>query len=188
MRQANARFRQTIRHPLVLGAILALCLAFCILAAAAALVWLPARARDSAAQQDLARAEDALASLRYRHKLAKDYASLAAHIEKLEHKLRQAKADPEFVHDIEALAARTGVTVAQFSSHRKEQAPGVNATSFEFSLNAPYANVRRFILELSNLEEFTVIERASFDREEQTVRTYLVLLRLQKVPDAASRN
>jgi hypothetical protein len=179
--QARAAFLQTIRHPAALGALFAAGLAGCMLAAAFLLIWEPARGRALAAEDKLGRAANALAGMKFRLKLAKDYAGIAAHIEKLERKLRQAKADPEFVHDIEALAAGTGVNVAHLSSHRKEQSGGVGGTAFEFSLSGAYANLRRFIVELANLDEFTVIERVSFDKEEQTVKTTLVLLRLQKL-------
>jgi hypothetical protein len=159
-----------------------------MLAAALFLVWLPARERASAAEDELGRAGSALAGVKYRLRLATDYEGLSAHTGKLERKLRQAKADPEFVHDIEALAAATGVNVAHLSSRRKEQSGGVSGTAFEFSLSAPYANIRRFIAELANLEEFTVIERVTFDKEEQTVKTALLLLRLQKTGEKLTRN
>ncbi len=180
MTDAKIALLHIVRHPLVIAALLALSVSLAILTSAAALIWAPARMEAAAAEEGFEKAAAALRELRYRARLAEDFAALRTQVETLETKLRQARPEPEFVRDIEALAGRTGASVAQFSTHSAEENAGVSTTYFEFFLNGSYANLRQFISELPELNEFVAIERVSLERNGGAVRAYLILKRRQK--------
>jgi Tfp pilus assembly protein PilO len=162
------------------AALLVLAASLSVAAAFGGLIWAPAREQALAAKERLDRAEAALADLKYRRRLAQDYASISAQVDKLNAKLASSAADPEFVHDIEGLAQRTQVSVAQFSSRVEEGKAGASATAFEFTLNGSYANIRRFMAELSTLNELVAVERVSLDRSDKSIRADLVLRRIRK--------
>jgi Tfp pilus assembly protein PilO len=168
------------RQPLVLAALAAFALAAAGLAAVTGLVWLPLRSEAALAETELDRAALELRELRYRARLAQDYTSRLAEVETLEAKLSQSKSEPEFVRDIEALASRTGVAIAQFSSRGSEQGAGTKSADFEFFLNGSYTNLRRFVAELSSLHEFVAVERISLERNGSSLRAFLVLQRRHK--------
>ena len=108
-------------------------------------------------------------------------AARLAEVEALEAKLSQTKTEPEFVRDIEALAAKTGVAIAQFDMAQQwGKSRGLKSADFEFFLNGSYANLRRFIVELPTLNEFVAIERISLERNGPAVRAFLVLQRHYK--------
>jgi Tfp pilus assembly protein PilO len=165
------------RQPLVLAALAAFALAAVGLVSVAGLVWLPLRNEAAVAEAELDKATMDLRELRYRARLAQDYTSRLAEVEALEAKLSQTKSEPEFVRDIEALATRTGVTIAQFSSRSAEQGASAKSADFEFFLNGSYTNLRRFIAELSSLHEFVAVERISLERNGSSLRAFLVLQR-----------
>ena len=177
MTGVSAAVQHVARNPLVIAALVALGLAGAGLAAVAGLVWQPARMEAAAAEAGLDRAALNLRELRYRARLAQDYASRLTEVEALEAKLSQTKTEPEFVRDIEALAAKTSVSIAQFSSRSGGQGEGAKPADFEFFLNGSYANLRRFVVELPNLNEFVAIERVSLERNGPAVRAFLVLRR-----------
>jgi Tfp pilus assembly protein PilO len=160
-------------------ALLALVLSSAVAAAFGALIWAPAREKAAEAKAALDQAEAALEDLQLRRRLAQDYASVSAQVGKLYAKLGARAADPEFVRDLELLAERTGISVAQFSS-RQDGSADASATAFEFNLTGSYANIRRFLSELSSLKELIAVERVSLDRAEQGIRAYLVLKRVRK--------
>ncbi len=180
MTGAGAAIQHIVRHPLVIAALVALGLSAAGLVAVAGLVWQPARVEAAAAEASLDRASLELRELRNRARLVQDYASRLTEVEALEAKLSQVKSEPEFVRDIEALVARTGATIAQFSSRATEQSAGMRSTDFEFFLNGSYASLRRLIVELPNLNEFVAIERISLERNGPSVRAFLVLRRRHK--------
>ncbi len=180
MTGAGTAFQHIVRHPLIIAGLVALGLALGGLAAVAGLVWQPARVEAAAAEAGLEKAAMDLRELKYRVRLAEDYASRLTEVEALEAKLSQAKSEPEFVRDIEALVTRTGATITQFSSRGTEQSAGGKPAEFEFFLNGSYASLRRFILELPNLNEFVAIERVSLERNGPSVRAFLVLQRRHK--------
>jgi Tfp pilus assembly protein PilO len=165
------------RHPLVIAGLVALGLAAAGLAAVAGLVWQPARMDAAAVEASLDKAAFDLRELRHQVRLAQDYASRLAEVEALEAKLSRTKTEPEFVRDIEALAAKTGVAIAQFTSRSSEENAGMKSADFEFFLNGSYANLRRFIVELPTLNEFVAIERISLERNGPALRAFLVLQR-----------
>jgi hypothetical protein len=176
----KAAIQHMARHPLVIAGNAALALAAAGLAAIALLVWYPARVEAEAAETGLEKAALELRELRYRARLARDYASRLAEVQVLEAKLSLAKPEPEFVRDIEALAAQTAVSIAQFSSRSTEQERGARSASFEFFFNGAYANLRQFMVLLPSLNEFIVIERVSLERNGPAVRAFLVLQRRRR--------
>lgn len=177
MTGVSAAVQHVGRHPLVIAGLVALGLAAAGLAAVAGLVWQPARMEAAAAEAGLDKAALDLRELRHRARLAQDFANRVLEVEALEAKLSQTKTEPEFVRDIEGLAAKTGVSIAQFSSRGTGQGEGVKSADFEFFLNGSYANLRRFVVELPNLNEFVAIERVSLERNGPSVRAFLVLRR-----------
>lgn len=179
MTRSNAALRQVVRHPLTMIALLSLAVAVIFLAAAAGLLWQPARVGAAAAEARLDREAAALRELKYRARLAEDYAARTEQVEALEAKLRQTKSEPEFVRDMESLVTRCGASISQFSSRGSEQAAGGKATSFEFFLTGSYASLRKFFSSLPDLNEFVAIERVSLERNGPGVQAYLVLRRRQ---------
>jgi Tfp pilus assembly protein PilO len=180
MTEPGVAFLHVVRHPLVIAALFALCAALGVLGAVAAAIWEPAHQEARAAEAALEKASAELRELQYRVRLAQDYAARQQEVETAERKLLQAKPEPEFVRDVEALVAKTGTAATQFSSHSIEQSNGFNTAYFEFLLTGPYASLRRFIAELPALNEFVSIERVSLERNGQSVRALLVLKRHQK--------
>jgi Tfp pilus assembly protein PilO len=180
MRWKGAAFRHILRHPAAFAALLVLGAAIAVLAATASLKWQPARVEGEAAEAAFEKAAAGLRELRYRVRLSEEYATRRGQVEALEAKLRQVKSEPEFVRDIEALVARSGATVTQFSVHAAEPGSGASATYFEFFLNGSYASLRRFIADLPDLNEFVAIERVSLEHNGPAVRAFLVLRRRQK--------
>jgi Tfp pilus assembly protein PilO len=177
----STAIQHVVRHPLVIAGLVALALAAAGLAGMAALVWHPARVEARAAETGLDEAAFELRELRYRARLAQEYASRLVEVQALEAKLSLSKPEPEFVRDIEELAARTGASIAQFSSRSTEQDRGAGSASFEFFLNGTYANLRRFMALLPGLKEFVAIERVSLERNGPAVRAFLVLQRRHRV-------
>ena len=179
MTRTNAALRQVVRHPLVILALLVLAAAVISLGAAAGLLWQPARVEAAATEARLDREAAALRELKYRARLAEDYASRTKQVEALEAKLRQTKSEPEFVRDIESLVTRCGASISQFSSHGAEQGAGAKATYFEFFLTGSYASLRNFFGSLPDLNEFVAIERVSLEHNGPGVQAYVVLRRRQ---------
>ncbi len=180
MTGTTAMVQHVARQPSVIAGLAAFALAAMVLAAVAGLLWLPVRAEATLAEAELDKAATELRELRYRARLAHDYTSRLAEVEALEAKLSRTKSEPEFVRDIEALAGRTGVTIAQFSSRNAEQSTVAKSADFEFFLNGSYSNLRRFIAELSSLNEFVAVERVSLERNGPSLRAFLVLQRRHK--------
>jgi Tfp pilus assembly protein PilO len=176
----GAAFQHIVRHPAALAALLMLGAAITVLAAAASFIWWPARIEGEASEAAFEKAAAEVRELRYRIRLAEEYATRRGQVEALEAKLRQVKSEPEFVRDIEALVARSGATVTQFSLHAAEPNAGVSATYFEFFLNGTYASLRSFIAGLPDLNEFVAIERVSLEQNGPAVRAFLVLRRRHK--------
>ena len=114
--------------------------------------------------------------MKYRVRQTEDYANRLGQVEALENKLSQVKSDPEFVRDIEALARKTGAAITQFSTRAVAgQGQGMKPADFEFFLSGSYDSLRRFIMELTFLNEFVAIERVSLERNGGAVRAFLVL-------------
>ena len=120
-------------------------------------------------------------------RLAGEYAVRIKQADVIETKLSQGKGEPEFIRDVEALAVRSGAALTQFSSHKSQgsgaaQAKGgVHSTMFEFFMSGSYADLKKFIVSLRELNEFVSIERAVLERGEQTVKAHLVVERRQRV-------
>ena len=133
----TAAIQHVARHPLVIAGLAALAIAAAGLAATAGLVWHPALVEAQAAEAVLDKAVLELRELRYRARLAEDYASRLTEVQALEAKLSLSKPEPEFVRDIEALAARTGASIAQFSSRGTEQERGAGPAVSNSSSTAP---------------------------------------------------
>jgi Tfp pilus assembly protein PilO len=180
MTEAGVRLAHVVRHPACVAGLVALIFTLAILALAAALVWRPARDAAAAADDRLDRIRVQLRELRARDKLMQSFAVRAKQAETLEAKLKQAKAEPAFVRDIEALANRSGATVEQVSSPSEEKGNAVNTALFEIILRGSYGNIRRFIGGLTELDEFVTVERVSLERDGEGVRAYLVLKRRHK--------
>src|SRR5271165_5026571 len=115
MTEGKAFVSHIVRHPTVIAASLILILTLAVLGMVAAFIWQPARATAANADAGLERATAQLRELRYRVRLAQNYALRLSQAETLEGKLRQAKSEPAFVRDIEILAAQSGTTVEQVS-------------------------------------------------------------------------
>ncbi len=179
MRRSHAALRQVVLHPLAVLALTWLAAAVMILAAAAGLLWEPARVKADATEARLDKEAAALRALKYRARLAEDYATRTKQVEALEAKLHLTKSEPEFVRDIESLVTRCGASISQFSSRGSEQGTGGKATSFEFFLTGSYASLRMFFSSLPELNEFVAIERVSLERNGAGVQAYLVLRRRQ---------
>ncbi len=180
MTLTTAALQHVARHPLVIAGLMALGLGAAGLAAVAGLVWHPARVEAAAAEAGLDNAALDLRELKYRARLAQDYTSRLDEVTALEAKLSLTKSEPDFVRDIEALAASTGATITQFSTRSTEQSAGVKSADFEFFLSGSYASLRRFIVELPSLNEFVAVERVSLERNGPSVRAFLVLRRRHK--------
>ncbi len=180
MKQAKAAFLHIVRHPIALAPLAALGVALVILAAVAGSMWEPARVGAATAEARLETAAAELRELRYRARLAADYATRLAQVEALEAKLRRVKSEPEFVRDIEALVASSGAAVTQFSSRSGEQSAGGGTSYFEFNLTGSYASLRKFVTALPDLNEFVAVERISLERNGAAVQAYLVLRRRHK--------
>jgi Tfp pilus assembly protein PilO len=180
MTGARLALFHVIRHPAVLAAGLSLAVALALLAAAAVFVWQPVWAEAEDAAERLDRAALHLRELRYRARLAQDYAARLVEAEALEGKLRQAKSEPVFVRDLEALAGRSGVGVEQVSASREEKSGGIDTAFLELILKGPYTNIRQFVSGLPELHEFVAVERISLERDGETIRAILVLKRRHK--------
>jgi Tfp pilus assembly protein PilO len=180
MTEGTVRFAHVVRHPACIAGLVALIFTLAILALAAALVWQPARDAAASANDRLDRIRVQLRELRARDKLMQSFAVRLKQAETLEAKLKQAKAEPAFVRDIEALASRSGATVEQVSSPSEEKGTAVNTALFEIILRGGYGNIRRFIAGLTELEEFVTVERVSLERDGEGVRAYLVMKRRHK--------
>ncbi len=181
MMEGKVRLAHAARYPAALAAFLVLTFTLALLGLVAVLIWQPARDASAAADNRLERARAQLRELRARDRLMQSFAVRMKQAEVLEAKLRQAKTEPAFVRDIEALANRSGATVEQVSSPNEEKGSGVNTALFEITLRGAYSNVRRFIAGLSDLEEFVSIERVSLEHDGEGVRAYLVMKRRHKV-------
>ena len=181
MTEARAAFEHVVRHPLVIAALCTLVIALAALAAAAAFVWEPASAEAAAAEAELEKQSAALREIKYRARLAQDFEVREKQVKLLETKLREAKSEPEFVRDIEALVSKAGASLTQFSSHSAERNGAISTTYFEFFLSGPYASLRQIVSELPELNEFVSIERVSLERNGPAVRAYLVLRRRQRI-------
>lgn len=181
MTEARVRIAHVLRHPASVAAFLALIFTLTILALAAALVWHPAREASADAGDRLDRTRAQLRELRARDRLMQSFAVRAKQAETLEAKLKQAKAEPAFVRDIEALASRSGAAVEQVSSPSEEKGGAVNTALFEIILRGGYGNIRHFIAGLAELEEFVTVERVSLEHDGERVRAYLVMKRRHKV-------
>ncbi len=180
MMQTPPSFQHVLRHPLVVAALLTLVMTLALLGTAALFIWQPAQAEAEAAEAALDKASSDLRELKFRGKLAEDYAVRRGQVDALEAKLRHAKPEPEFVRDIEALVAGSGAAVSQFTSRTAEQSGGLSTTYFEFFLNGSYTSLRKFIADLPQLNDFVAIERVSLERSGPAVRAYLVLRRRHK--------
>jgi Tfp pilus assembly protein PilO len=179
--ERKAAAQHALRHPAVIASGLSLMLTTALLAAAAALIWEPSRSDNQRAGAEFEAVSAQLRDLKQRMRLAKDYAARSEQVDLLEGKLRQSKTEPEFVRDIEAIVSKSGAKVTQFSSHKAERNGAMNTTVFEFFLTGSYGNMRQFVSELPNLNEFVAIERISLERTDQGVRAYLVLKRRQRL-------
>jgi Tfp pilus assembly protein PilO len=180
MTEATVRLVHIVRHPAAAASLTALVFTLAILGLVAALVWQPARDAAADADDRLDRARAQLRELRARDKLMQSFAVRLKQAETLEAKLKQAKAEPAFVRDIEALASRSGATVEQVSSPSEEKGNAVNTALFEIILRGGYGNIRRFIAGLTELDEFVTVERASLEHDGTGVRAYLVMKRRHK--------
>jgi Tfp pilus assembly protein PilO len=180
MTEATVRLAHILRHPAAAAALAAFVFALAILGLVAALVWQPAHEASADANDRLDRVRAQLRELRARDKLMQSFAVRAKQAETLEAKLKQAKAEPAFVRDIEALASRSSVTVEQVSSPSDEKSTAVNTALFEIILRGGYGNIRNFISGLTELEEFVTVERVSLEHDGEGVRAYLVLKRRHK--------
>ena len=181
MTEARARIAHIARHPAAVAALLALAAALALLALAAALIWHPARVASAEADEKLDRTRAQLRELRARDRLMQSFALRTQQAATLEAKLKQSKAEPAFIRDIEALAGRSGVRVEQVSSPSEEKSNAVNTALFEIIFRGGYSNIRRFISGLAELEEFITVERVSLEQDEGGVRSYLVMKRRHKV-------
>ncbi len=180
MTEGKAAFLHLVRHPAVIAAALILILTMAVLGLVAAFVWQPARAGVAEADARLERSTAMLRDLRYRVRLAQNYALRLSQAEALEVKLRQAKSEPAFVRDIETLAAQSGTTIEQVSSRSEEENSAINTAFFELILKGRYGNVWQFIAGLPGLKAFVAIERVSIERDGEAVRAFLVMKRRQK--------
>ncbi len=180
MTEATVRVAHVVRHPAAVAALFALIVTLAILGLVAALIWHPALNASAEASDRLDRTRDQLRELRARDRLMQSFAVRVKQAETLEVKLKQAKAEPAFVRDIEALASRSGATVEQVSSPSEEKAAAVNTALFEIILRGAYGNIRHFIAGLSELEEFVTVERVSLEHDGEGVRAYLVMKRRHK--------
>ena len=180
MTEGTVRLAHAVRHPACIAGLAGLLSTLALLALAAALVWQPARDAAASANDRLDRIRAQLRELRARDKLMQSFAVRLKQAETLEAKLKQAKAEPAFVRDIEALASRSGATVEQVSSPSEEKGNAVNTALFEIILRGSYGNIRRFIGGLTELDEFVTVERVSLERDGEGVRAYLVLKRRHK--------
>lgn len=175
------RFAHIARHPAAMAALFALAAALLLLGLVALAIWQPAStaAAEAGSQLDLTRSQ--LRELRARDQMMQSFALRAQQAATLETKLKQAKAEPAFVRDIEALASRSGITVEQVSSPSEEKGGAVSTALFEIILRGGYLSARRFIAGLTELDEFITVERVSLDRDGEGVRTTLVMKRRHKV-------
>jgi Tfp pilus assembly protein PilO len=181
MRLDKAALRHLLFHPAVMAALLLLAFTGLTLAATAGLIWQPSLTSYANAEAELDQLSGQIRELKYRARLASDYAARSGQVQLLEEKLRQVKSEPEFVRDIEALVARSGVQITQFSSHKSEKSAAVTTTLFEFFLNGSYGSLRQFFSALPDLNEFVAIERVSLERSDQAVRAYVILRRRQRL-------
>jgi Tfp pilus assembly protein PilO len=180
MTRSAATVQHVVRHPLVIRCLVLLVLAAAALAGAAAFIWHPARTQAALAEAERESGAMELRELKYRARLARDFAGRLAGVEALEAKLSQTITEPEFVRDIEALAGQTGVAITQVSPHGTGQSAAAASAGFEFYLNGPYAGLRSFVAELSGLNGFIAVERVTLERDGQSVRAFLVLRRYRK--------
>jgi Tfp pilus assembly protein PilO len=180
MTEGTVRLAHVVRHPACIAGLAALIVTLAVLALAAALVWQPAHDAAASANDRLDRVRGQLRELRARDKLMQSFAVRLKQAETLEAKLKQAKAEPAFVRDIEALASRSGTAVEQVSSPSEEKSSAINTALFEIILRGRYGNIRHFIAGLTELEEFVTVERVSVERDGEGVRAYLVMKRRHK--------
>ncbi len=180
MMEEKVRFAHAARHPAALAALLVLAFILALLGLVAAMIWQPARDASAEADDRLDRARVQLRELRARDRLMQSFAMRMKQAEALEGKLRQAKTEPAFVRDIEALASRSGAAIEQVSSPNEEKGGAVNTAVFEMTLRGAYFNIRRFVAGLSELEEFVSIERVSLEHDGDGVRANLVMKRRHK--------
>lgn len=181
MTEATVRIVHIARHPAAVAALLALTAALALLSLVAALIWYPARVASADADERLDRARSQLRELKARDQLMQSFALRMQQADTLEAKLKQAKAEPAFVRDIEALASRAGVTVEQVSSPSEEKGGAVNTALFEIIMRGGYTNIRRFTAGLTELDAFITVERVSLEHDGEGVRAYLVMKRRHKV-------
>jgi hypothetical protein len=182
-------FRQIITHPQCLRALGAFAAAFVALALVAALFWRPALVGAAEAEAALAATRSDLRAYENANRLAGDYAIRIQQADAIETKLRQGKGEPEFIRDVETLAVRSGAALTQFSSHKSQAAGagqakgsgGVRSTTFEFFMSGSYADLKKFVVSLRELNEFVSIERAVFEHGEQQVKAHLIVERRQRV-------
>jgi hypothetical protein len=186
-------FRQIVTHPQCLRALSAFASALAAAVLVAALFWRPALVGAAEAEAALATTRSDLRAYENAIRLAGDYAIRIQQADAIETKLSQGKGEPEFIRDVEALAVRSGAALTQFSSHKSQAGGagpgngpgkgngGVRSTTFEFFMSGSYADLKKFVVSLKELNEFVSIERAVFEHGEQTVKAHLVVERRQRV-------
>lgn len=173
--------RRIVTHPRCLRGLAAFAATLAALALIAVLVWRPAALGAAEAETALAMTRSDLRAYENASRLAGEYAIRMQQADAIESKLSQSKGEPEFIRDVEALAARSGATLTQFSSHKTQAQGAVRSTMFEFFMSGSYADLKKFVVSFKEMNEFVSVERAVFERGEQTVKAHLIVERRQQV-------
>lgn len=178
MTRSHLPLRRIVRHPAVLAGLAALLLSVAALATISLALWWPAAARHDAAVAHAAALMADVKELKLRREMAALYRARTAQAEVLEKKLQLARSEPEFVAEIEKLAATSNTTLLQFSSRAapKDKA-SAETTVFEFFLKGDYAGLKAFIAGARDLPEFVTVERVVLERIDPSVRARILMKR-----------
>lgn len=167
-----------LRQPFVLLSLGVLTISLVVVAAVAMTAWLPAQNRHAESEGRTTRLLTELTELKLRQDMAALYRSRADEVETLEKKLKLARSEPEFVAEIEKLAAASAADLLQFSSRAvPREKSGTESTVFEFFLKGDYAGLKAFIAGVSDLPEFLTVERVVFERVDPSVRARVLIKR-----------
>lgn len=172
------KLARVVGHPAVVAGVAVLIVSFMALAITTLALWWPARAHHAEAEARALALTAELKELKFRQDMAVLYRTRVAQVEILEKKLQLARSEPEFVAEIEKLAATSNAELLQFSSRAvpKDKA-SADTTIFEFFLKGDYAGLKSFISGVRDLPEFVTIERVVLERIEPSVRLRILMKR-----------
>lgn len=172
------KLARVVTHPFVFASLAALLVSLIALALTTLVAWWPARAQHAEAERHAITLMAELKDLKVRQDMAVLYRSRLAQVEILEKKLQLARSEPDFVAEIEKLAATSQAELLQFSSRSApKDKVSADTTIFEFFLKGDYAALKTFIAGVRDLPEFVTIERVVLERIEPSVRLRVLMKR-----------